>query len=177
LEFDNGIRLFFASRPIGNRKRVGLFDIQEPSEPIEPRDLSIRSLCAISGRRFADRVTVYSEDALALFCDTGAYLLQAEVPNERRRQLVFHPCPSRLLDEYTREYPIPQAPPISCLYQDNDLYAIRLDCNGEYLHIIAANYPEMEIALSTDPHTPLECCDSFGNFGRHVDFKERDTEQ
>lgn len=63
-EFSNGKRLFFASRNIGDGKRVGTFDILADSKKVNVEQLCIESFCAISDRTFASTVTEYSEDAI-----------------------------------------------------------------------------------------------------------------
>lgn len=74
-EFDNGQRLFFASRDIGNRKRVGTFEIRAKDNAVDIEHLKIESICGINGTTFASTVTDYEENAIALFCDAEAYLL------------------------------------------------------------------------------------------------------
>lgn len=172
-EFSNGNRLFFASRDIGKRKRVGTFDILANSKKVAVEQLRIECLCAINGRTFASTVTEYSEDAIALFCDDAAYLLYLRPGTADRYQLGLCPCSKALLAEYTRQYPLKQPIKTTWIYDQNNLFAIRLDFPEGYLYIATTEYYGIEIQLSDKVYNPLEHSVLLRKEGKHMEFLKR----
>lgn len=172
-EFSNGKRLFFASRDIGDRKRVGTFDILADSKKVNVEQLRIESFCAISGRTFASTVTEYSEDAIALFCDDAAYLLYLRPGTTDRYQFGLCPCNKELLTEYTRQYPLQQPAKTTWIYDQNNLSAIRLDFPEGHLYMAATEYHDIEIQLSDKIYNPLDYNVLPRKEGKHMEFLKR----
>ena len=172
-EFSNGKRLFFASRDIGDRKRVGSFDIRADSKKVDVEQLRIKSFCAIKGYTFASTVTVYSEDAIALFCDDAAYLLYLRPGTTDRHQLSLCPCSRALISEYTRQYPLEHPIKTTWIYEQDNLSAVRLDFPEGYLYMAAAQYYDIEIQLSDDLYDPLEYSFLPSKKGKHMEFLKR----
>ena len=172
-EFSNGKRLFFAGRDIGDRKRVGTFDIRADSKKVDVEQLRIESICAIKGLTFASTVTVYSEDAIALFCDDEAYLLYLCSGTDGRYQFGICPCTRALLSEYTRKYPLEHPIKTTWMYEQDNLSAVRLDFSDGYLYMAATEYYDIEIQLSDKIYNPLEYSVLPRNEGKHMEFLKR----
>jgi len=176
-EFSNGRRLFFASRDIGDRKRVGTFEIRVISNKVDIEQLNIDCFCGINGRTFASTVTDYSEDAIALFCDDAAYLLYLRPGTAGKYQFDICPCSKELLTEYTRQYPLKQPAKIICMYEQNDLSAIRLNYPEGYLYMKAMEYYDIQIQLSDKLYDPLEYSVLPRKEGKHMEFLKRNGNQ
>ena len=172
-EFSNGKRLFFASRDIGDRKRVGTFDVRTDSKTVDVDQLCIKYFCAINGDTFASTVTEYSEDAIALFCDDAAYLLYPRPGTTGRYQFGICPCTRALLSEYTRQYPLQQPKKTTWIYDQNNLSAVRLDFPDGYLYMTATEYYDIEIQLSDKIYNPLEYSVLPRKEGKHMEFWTR----
>lgn len=172
-EFSNGKRLFFASRDIGDRKRVGTFDILADSKKVNVEQLCIESFCAISGRTFASTITEYSEDTIALFCDDAAYLLYLRPGTADRYQFGICPCTKELLAEYTRQYPLQQPAKTTWIYDQNNLSAVRLDFPEGHLYMVATKYYDIEIQLSDKIYNPLYYNVLPRKEGKHMEFLKR----
>lgn len=172
-EFSNGKRLFFASRDIGDKKRVGTFDIRADSKKIDAEQLRIERICAMNGRTFASTVTEYRENAIAIFCDDTAYLLYPRPGTADRYQFDICPCTRALLSEYTRQYPLQQPMKATWIFDQNNLLAVRLDLPDGYLYMKATEYNEIEIQLSDKIYNPLECSFLPRKGGKHMEFLKR----
>ena len=172
-EFSNGKRLFFASRDIGDGKRVGTFDILADSKKVNVEQLCIESFCATSGRTFASTVTEYSEDTIALFCDDAAYLLYLRPGTADRYQFGICPCTKELLAEYTRQYPLQQPAKTTWIYDQNNLSAVRLDFPEGHLYMAATEYYDIEIQLSDKIYNPLYYNVLPRKEGKHMEFLKR----
>lgn len=172
-EFNNGCRMIFASRDIGDRKRVGTFEIRAVSNNVDIEHLNIDCLCGINGRTFASTVTEYSEDALALFCGSDAYLLHVLPGTTDKYQMKLFPCCQELLTEYTRQYPLGHPASISCFYEQSNLVAIRLNYANEFLYLNTTEYYEIEVQLSDDLYDPLTCSTWYSDSGKHMEFQKR----
>lgn len=172
-EFSNGKRLFFASRDIGDRKRVGTFDIGADSKKVDVDQLRIECFCGINGCTFAGTVTEYSEDAIALFCDDAAYLLYLRPGTDDRYRFGLCPCSKALLSEYTRQYPLRQPEKTTWIYDQSNLSAVRLDFPDGYLYMAATEYYDIEIQLSDKIYNPLEYSVLPRNEGKHMEFLKR----
>lgn len=172
-EFSNGKRLFFAGRDIGDRKRVGTFDIRADGKKVDVDQLRIEYFCAINGRTFAGTVTEYSEDAIALFCDDAAYLLYLRPGTADRYRFGLCPCSKALLSEYTRQYPLKHPVKTTWMYEQDNLSAVRLDFSDGYLYMAATEYYDIEIQLSDKIYNPLEYSVLPRNEGKHMEFLKR----
>lgn len=172
-EFSNGKRLVFASRDMGDRKRVGTFDILADSKAVNVEQLRIESICAISGCTFASTVTEYSEDAIALFCDDTAYLLYVRPGTAGRYQLGICLCTKELLAEYTRQYPLRQPTKTTWIYDQNNLSAVCLDFPEGHLYMAATKYYDIEIQLSDKIYNPLDYNVLPHKEGKHMEFLKR----
>lgn len=172
-EFDNGQRLFFASRDIGNRKRVGTLEIRAKGNTVDIERLKIESICGINGTTFASTVTDYEEDAIALFCDDAAYLLYLRPGTTDRYQFGICPCTRALLSEYTRQYPLQQPKKTTWIYNQNNLSAVRLDFPEGHLYMAATEYYDIEIQFSDKIYNPLDYNVLPRKEGKHMEFWTR----
>jgi hypothetical protein len=172
-EFSNGMRLIFASRDIGDRKRVGTFEIRAIDKTPEIEHINIDCFCGINGVVFASTVKDYREDAIALFCGNESYLLYIRPGTANKYQFSLCPCCRELLAEYTRQYPLKQPTKISCMYEKNNLSAVRLDYTEGFLYMRTTEYYEIEVQLSDDLYDPLEYSTLRGNKGKHMEFQKR----
>lgn len=172
-KFSNGKRLFFASRDIGDRKRVGTFDIRADSKKVDVDQLRIECICAINGHTFASTVTEYSEDAIALFCGDIAYLLYLRPGTTDRYQFGICPCTRALLSEYTRQYPLQQPKKTTWIYDQGNLSAVRLDFPDGHLYMAATEYYDIEIQFSDKIYNPLEYSVLPRKEGKHMEFWTR----
>lgn len=176
-EFSNGKRMFFASREIGDRKRVGTFEIRAIGNKVDIEQLNVDCFCGINGCTFASTVTDYSEDAIALFCDDAAYLLYLHPGTTGKYQFDICPCSRELLAEYARQYPLKRPAKIKCMYEQNGLSAIRLDCPEGYLYMKAMEYTDIQLQLSDKLYNPLEYSVLPRKEGRHMEFLKRNGDQ
>lgn len=176
-EFSNGQRLFFASRDIGDRKRVGTFEIRTNGHPVNIDHLNIKCICGINGTTFASTVTDYSERAIALFSDDTAYLLYPCAGTGNRYKFGICSCSKELLKEYAREYPLNNHSQISCYIDEQDnLQAIRIDYSEGYFYMLATEYNDIEIQLTDTLYNPLANASLRYMKGKHMEFWKRKEE-
>jgi len=171
-EFDNGQRLFFASRDIGNRNRVGTFEIRANGNAVDIERLKIESICGINGTTFANTVTCYKEDAVALFCDDATYLLYLCPGSGNKYKFGICSCSKELAKEYTRQYPLKNHSQIFCIYEQGDLQAIRIDYPEGYFYMLATEY-DIELQLSDSLYDPLASYGLSCTAGKHMNFIKR----
>ena len=171
-EFDNGRRIFFASRDIGNRKRVGTFEIRAIGEAVNIEHLKIESICGINGTAFASTVTNYEENAIALFCGDEAYLLYLCIGSDNKYKLGVCSCSKELLKEYSRQYPLKNHSQISCFYKKDNLKAIRIDYPDGHFYMMATEY-DMELQLNDRLYDPLANSVLPRMEGIHMEFGKR----
>lgn len=171
--FSGGKRLFLASREIGNRTRTGTAALCAAPGAVQPERLHVDSICGWRGVHFADTVTDYGEEALALFCGDAAYLLSPRGEADGRASLEFIPCPKALLAEYTRRYPLRPPMRITCAYERGALSALRLDSPDGHLYLRANTYPEIELRVLDEQRDPMDEEIFRYRVGRHVEFWER----
>ena len=175
-EFSNGMRLIFASRDIGNRKRVGTLEIRTQDDSTDIEHLNIDCFCGQNGHTFASTVTDYREDAIALFCGDESYLLypRSITADDDRFQLDLCPCSRALLTEYTRQYPLKCPAKITSLYEQDNLSAVRLDFAEGFLYLRASEFYGIEVQLSNELYNPLEYSTLRNNGkGKHMEFQKR----
>lgn len=174
LEFSNGRRLLFASRDIGNRERVGTFEIRGCEECSAIETLGVKAVCGIDGYNFGSNVATYSEEALALFCDSGTYLLYVESENSDKCQLKLCRCTEKLAEEYDRQFPVGKSVSVTGFYEEGDLTAVRMNCPEGYLYLLIKEYDqEIDVQLSDKLYDPLEYSGLPGNLGKHLEFKKK----
>lgn len=172
-EFSNGQRLFFASRDIGNRKRVGTFEIRSNGNAVDIEHLNIECICGINGTTFASTVTDYSESAIALFCDDAAYLLYLCPGNGNKYRFGICSCSKELLKEYARQYPLKNHSQISCIFEQDNLQAIRIDYPEGYFYMLATEYYDIELQLTDKLYDPLTNSVLPRMEGKHMEFLKR----
>lgn len=154
LEFSNGKRIIFASRDIGDRKRNGTFEIRASGNTTAIDKLHIDSICGINSHTFSDAVTDYTEDALALFCGSEAYMLHIFPGPGGKYQMGLCSCARELLKEYARQYPLQNPRDIDCFYDEGSLTAVRMDFDGKYFYLKTTEYYEIELQLSAYKYDP-----------------------
>lgn len=176
-EFSNGNRVIFSSREIGDRKRVGTFEIRA-GENAAIEKLSIDGICGIKGVTFASTVTDYHEDAIALFCGYDAYLLHIFPGPVGKYQMGLCPCSKELLTDYTRQYPLREPENIACFYEKGCLTAVRFQFSEGLLYLKTTEYYKIEVQLSDYLYDPLEFLHlprkaENGDAGKHMEFQRR----
>lgn len=174
--FDNGLQLVLASRDIGNRKRIGTFEIRPCQEDTPIESLRVDHICGAKGFTYGSTVTNYDETVLAFFCGKDAYLLHPVSGENSKHQMKLFHCSKDILTEYTRQYPVCTPEKISGFYEDGCLTGIRFDYDDEFLYFKTTEYYEIEVILSDYQFDPLKCCSLHSKPGRHIDFKKRDLE-
>ena len=85
------------------------------------------AICGINGTTFASTVTDYEENAVALFCDDAAYLLYLFPRSSNKYKFGICSCSRELLSEYARQYPLKNHSQFPCIYEQDNLQAIRID--------------------------------------------------
>lgn len=173
LEFSNGMRLIFASREIGDRKRIGTFEIRPVGNAVDAEQLKIECICRISGRGYASTVTEYEEDALAFFCGEETFLLYLRPATAGGYRLGLCPCSRELADEYRWQFPLSKPTKTSWLYQQNELAAARLDYPEGYLYLATTCYYGIEIQLSEERFDPLKKSSLSDSKAKHMEFLKR----
>lgn len=171
-EFDNGQRLFFASRDIGDRKRVGTFEIRTKGNAVDIESLKIESICGLNGTTFASTVTDYEENTIALFCDNSAYLLYLCPGSNDKYKFGICSCSKELLREYARQYPLKNHLQISCIYEQDNLQAIRIDYPEGHFYMLATEY-DIELQLNERLYDPLANSVLPRMEGTHMEFWTR----
>ncbi len=172
-KFSNGQRLFFASRDVGDRKRVGTFEIRPVNDNVDIEQLNIDCFCGIKGCTFASTVTNYEENAIALFCDDATYLLYLRPGTARNYQFGLCDCSRELAGEYIRQYPLKNHAQISCFYEQDNFQAIRVDYPEGYFYMLATEYHDIELQLSDRLFNPLENSCLPRMEGKHMEFLKR----
>jgi len=163
----------FASRSIGNRKRVGTFEIREAESSREIEKLKIDYFCGIDGVTFGESTTDYSEDALALFCGSDTYLLFTKCETNGKNGFELFPCSKELPEEYRRQYPLEQPKKISCFYEQDVFSAVCVEYSEGFLYLKASECCEIDVQLSDDVYDPLEYTSLPWDSGKHIKFKSR----
>ena len=173
-EFSNGVRIIFASRDIGDRKRIGTFEIRPFEEEKRVEDLSIDLICGDGGFRYGSTVTDYDETALTFFCGSEAYVLHAIPGSKDKYQMKLCHCAKELLIEYTRQYPVHKPALVSCFYENNELTAMKFDYDVGHLYFKTTEHYAIQVQLSDDQYDPLDCLSlrSQRN-GKHMEFQKR----
>lgn len=172
-EFDNGQRLFFASRDIGNRNRVGTFEIRAKDNAIDIEHLKIERICGINGTVFASSVTHFEENAIALFCVDAEYILYPYPKGNDKYKFEICSCSKALLSEYARQYQLKNHSQISCFNEHDDLQAIRIDYPEGHFYIVATENGDIEIQLSDKLHNPLDSSAFLNMEGKRIEFQKR----
>ena len=172
-EFDNGQRLFFASRDIGNRNRVGTFEIRAKDNAIDIEHLKIERICGINGTVFSSSVTRFEENAIALFCDDAEYILYPYPKGNDKYKFEICSCSKALLNEYARQYQLKYHSQISCFNEHDDLQAIRIDYPEGHFYIVATENGDIEIQLSDKLHNPLNSSAFLNMEGKRIEFQKR----
>lgn len=174
-EFSNGQRLFFVSRDIGDRKRVGTFEIRAKGNAVDIEPLNIKAICGINGTTSASTVTDYRESAIALFCDDAAYLLYLCAGTGNKYKFGICPCSKELLKEYAHQYPLKNHSQITCIYEQDNLQAIRIDYPERYFYMLATEYYDIELQLTDKLYDPLANSVLPRMDSKHMEFLKRNS--
>ena len=134
--------------------------------------LKIESICGRNGTTFASTVTDYEENAVALFCDDAAYLLYLCPGSGNKYKFGICSCSKELLKEYARQYPLKNHSCISCIYEQDNLQAIRIDYLEGYFYMLATEY-DMELQLNDRLFNPLANSVLPRMEGIHMEFWKR----
>lgn len=172
LSFSNGKSLLSAGRDIGDRKRIGTFEIRDDISSVPVEQMHIKYFCGMNGHSFADTATKYEEDAIALFCSDGTYLLYPHPTKSERYQLCLCPCSKELLTDYTRQYPLTSPEKTIWMYEENRLSAVRLDFPEGHLYMLTNDHNVIEIQLSDELYDSLDYYVPPFGYGKHMDFME-----
>ncbi len=170
LEFSNGYRLLFASHPDGNGDRNGASEIRPVGITKSIYDLKINEICRSGRIVYSDNVTKYGEEAVALFCDDGAYLLYTSLREYGTPRFILLKCSEDLLAEYDRRFPVPK-PRSVFQYEPPDKHSvIKFDLGSEYLYFTATDYAGMDILLTELDFAPPDSFVFPIHAGKHMNF-------
>ena len=157
-EFDNDYRLFFASQDIGDRKRIGTYEIRKQ---VGNEGLCIAGADYIAcrkGKSYAERVVDYDEEALAFFGKEAATVLCPSIGDYGKHNICAIQCSKDLVADFTRKLML-QAPESVEEYCEGDLItAMKIRCGDKYLYLKTTDYYEIEMKVSREEYDPSENC-------------------
>lgn len=162
LEFDNGYRLFFASQGIGDRKRIGTFEIRKNPES----KLSVENveyMACSSGKSYAERVVDYEEQAIILFEKDTAIVLCPSIGDYGKRGICKIKCSRDLVADFTRRLMIPAPESVEEYCEEDLITAMKIRCGDKYLYLKTTDYYEIEMKVSGEEYDPSENCFSLRN--------------
>jgi hypothetical protein len=175
LKFSNGYQLLLASRQSDpdDRRRIGTYEILFAEEDENIEELDIELLCADSGKEYANTVTDYQEDSIAIFDKERAYILYLIPGKTEKYQLKIVPCSIEMTEEYRHQFPMGKPNNIKCFYEDGELTNIIFDYGDEYLYIKTFNFPEFDVLLSEQKFDSSNICSLLSKKGKHIEFTKR----
>lgn len=175
MEFDNGQRLLFTGIGSGDKERTGLVEIRE-SEKICLTDTSIESICFWNNKTYANSVTKYDEEVLALFKETEATLIFTIETGSGENYIDAISCGLDFAGEFVQQLPICKPDAIELFHYSGGLKAIRFKCGDRYLYAQAHEYYGFEVALSEEEIQISEPTLLRRTSGIHMDFIKRQVE-
>ena len=157
-EFDNGYRLFFASQDIGNRERIGAFEIRKKEKAEKLCIADIDYIACRKGKSYAERVVDYDEEAIAFFGKDVATVLCPSIGDYGKHNICTVRCSKDLVADFTRKLML-QAPESVEEYCEGDLItAMKIRCGDKYLYLKTTDYYEIEMKVSREEYDPSENC-------------------
>lgn len=175
MQFDNGQRLLFTSIDSGNKERTGLAEIRK-SEKICLTDTGIEAICFRNNGTYADSVTRYDEEVLALFKKTEVTLMFTATTDNGENYIDAISCGTDFAKEYVQQFPICKPDAIELFHYSDGLKAIRFKCGDRYLYAQAYEYPGFEVVLSEEIIQISEPTLLRRTEGIHMDFIKKPTE-
>ena len=175
LEFSNGYRVIFASHAADNRDRIGNFEIRPFENRKDICDLRINEICRSRGLVYSSTVTEYDEEAVALYCDDGAYLLYPSPSGYGIHQFSLLKCSEGILAEFCCQFPVPKPSQIRSYKIPNEGTAVKFDLEDEFLYFVTTKYDDIEIILTDLNIVPTDYLIIPFGTGKHMEFPKRDT--
>ncbi len=173
-DFDNGHRLLFSNYESDERKRKGLYEIRS-IDNYKISTLKINEICRLKGKTYSSQAVEYDEPALALFCDTGTYLIFPVECEDVGHSIGIIGCSKELVPEYVRKFPLSTIEEIREFEKNDKVVGLRLKCREGYLHLKTNEYYELKIMLLPTPFDPNEYLSLLAIQGKgiHMDFPLR----
>ena len=175
MQFDNGQRLLFTSIDLGDKERTGFAEIRK-SEKICLTDTSIESICFWNNGTYANSVTKYEEEVLALFKKTEVALIFTATADNGENYIDAISCSSDFAREYVQQLPVCKPDAIELFHYSDGLKAMRFKCGDRYLYVQAHEYSGFEVVLSKEKIQISEPTLLRRTSGIHMDFIKRQTE-
>ena len=175
MQFDNGQRLLFTSIDTGDKERTGFAEIGK-SEKVCLTDTSIESICFWNNKTYANSVTKYEEEVLALFKETEAALIFTVTADSDENYIDAISCGLDFAREYVQQLPICKPDTIELFHYSGGLKAIRFKCGDRYLYAQAHEYYGFEVVLSEEKIQITEPTLLRRTSGIHMNFIKRPAE-
>lgn len=175
LEFSNGYRVIFARHAASNWDCIGNFEICPFESQKDICDLRINEICRSKRIVYSSTVTEYTEEAVALYCDDGAYLLYPSPRGYGVHQFSLLKCSEGILAEFCCQFPVPKPSRIRSYKIPNEGTVIKFDLENEYLYFITTKYDNIEIILTDRDIVPTDYLIIPFGTGKHMEFSRRDT--
>ena len=155
--FDNGYRLFFASQDVGDRKRIGTFELRKTQDD-KLCVADVEYIACRSGRSYAERVVDYEEEAVIFFEKDVATVLCPSVGDYGKHSICTIRCSADLLADYTRKLVLHSPESVQEYYEQDTVTAMKIRCGDKYLYLKTTDYYEIELKVSTIEYDPSENC-------------------
>lgn len=172
-DFENGNRIVFSSLDIGERNRVGAFEIREINSQINIERLNVKQICISKSNNYESHVDHYGERSIALFTDEGCVIVFPVENDGAKCSLNSVICSEDVAVEYTQLLPIGIPKEIQCYYTDDKISAIRFRCEEGYLYFGTTEYNEIEVLLSDEAFNPNKYINLLGRSGKHMEFSKK----
>lgn len=174
-EFSSGYQIVFSSRIVEDRIRTGTYQFLPIDNTISIEEIDIDCICGSNGVVFADTVTNYTENALALFGKNESYLMYYTSGSHDKCRLQLTPCPKELLTEYTRQYPVGRPDKITCFYENEEVTSVRFDYDDEFMYLKTNEFPQIEVQISDYKYDPSKIHSLRSQDGNHLEFSKRES--
>ena len=169
LEFSNGYRVIFTSHATSNRDRIGNFEIRPFESQKDICDLRINEICRSKRIVYSSTVTEYTEEAVALYCDDGAYLLYPSPRGWDVHHFSLLKCSEELLTEYARQFPVSHPRQIYHYEIPSQGSVIKFCLGGEFLYFRTTDYDDIKIVLTDLDIVPNDLYFIPFRTGKHMD--------
>lgn len=169
-DFENGKRVVFSSLDIGERNRIGSFEIREINGQIDFEHLKVAQICMSKGKSYASHVDHYDERSMALYTEDGCIIVFPVESDGEKCNLDFVVCSEAAAAEYTQLLPIGIPMKINSYHRNGKVSALRFYGEEGYLYFGTTEYNEIEVLLSDEVFNPNECLNFLSHSGKHMEF-------
>ncbi len=173
LTFDNGQRLIFSNRNTQDNNRHGMCAVGRAEEYVAMDEIDIEYVCFPNGWGYADYVTGYEHEAVAVFDKEHGYLVRSVAKENNRPFLQTIMFDKALLGRYGQRVVMAKPQEIVCYRDDGKTIAVKMACGSEFFYLCATQY-DIEIRLSDEEYVPYGEYDLRGKPGKHLLFEERE---